>query len=80
MTRISYMLDWDSRKKLASTSSAIYNLVFHRGFKHKAPARQDQDATSTAKVSTRTARKNLKLRKHTYIEHCSLTDNLLYEC
>ena len=48
-TIISSMLDCDSRKNLASTSSAMNNLV-HRNINLKRPAAQDQETSSKKKA------------------------------
>ena len=57
ITKLSSMLDRDSRKNLASTSSAMNNLV-HRNINLKRLAAQDQEITSKKKAKmAKTARK-----------------------
>ena len=72
---LSSMLDCDSRKNLASTSSAINNLVL-RNINHKRPAAQEQETTSKkkakkAKIATKLARKDEERSKSMCIGRCS---------
>ena len=59
-TIISSMLDCNSRKNLASTSSAMNNLV-HRNINLKRPAAQDQETTSKKKAKKTKMSKKAKI-------------------